>query len=226
MLLKRKENKKTKVNKFNIKDKRSQLIIVGSLLIIGGLSLVGGKYLYNYLQNRQEDNLIQDFYEVQEQIDDTNEEVPTEENEIQEEKKEISVSNEEYIAVIKIPKIGLEKGLFKKGSYNNNVNKNIQILDDSSYPDEENGNFILAGHSGSGRVAYFKNLHKLERDDQVSVFYNGAEYKYKVVNMYDIEKTGTANIIRNANKSTLTLVTCRHNTNKQIIIICELVEKA
>lgn len=226
MLLKRKENKKTKVNKFNIKDKRSQLIIVGSLLIIGGLSLVGGKYLYNYLQNRQEDNMIQNFYEIQEQIDDTNEDTPTESNEVQEEKKEISVSNEEYIAVIKIPKIGLEKGLFKKGSYNNNVNKNIQILDDSSYPDEENGNFILAGHSGSGRVAYFKNLHKLERDDQVSVFYNDAEYKYKVVNMYDIEKTGTANIIRNANKSTLTLVTCRHNTNKQIIIICELVEKA
>ena len=226
MLLKRKENKKTKVNKFNIKDKRSQLIIVGSLLIIGGLSLVGGKYLYNYLQNRQEDNMIQNFYEIQEQIDDTNEDTPTESNEVQEEKKEISVSNEEYIAVIKIPKIGLEKGLFKKGSYNNNVNKNIQILDDSSYPDEENGNFILAGHSGSGRVAYFKNLHKLERDDQVSGFYNGAEYKYKVVNMYDIEKTGTANIIRNANKSTLTLVTCRHNTNKQIIIICELVEKA
>lgn len=226
MLLKRKENKKTKVNKFNIKDKRSQLIIVGSLLIIGGLSLVGGKYLYNYLQNRQEDNMIQNFYEIQEQIDDTNEDTPTESNEVQEEKKEISVSNEEYIAVIKIPKIGLEKGLFKKGSYNNNVNKNIQILDDSSYPDEENGNFILAGHSGSGRVAYFKNLHKLERDDQVSVFYNGAEYKYKVVNMYDIEKTGTANIIRNANKSTLTLFTCRHNTNKQIIIICELVEKA
>ena len=43
--------------------------------------------------------------------------------------------------------------------------------------------------------------------------------------MYDIEKTGSANIIRNANKSTLTLVTCRHNTNKQIIIICELEEK-
>ncbi len=170
--------------------------------------------------------MIQDFYEVQEQIDDTNEDTPTESNEVQEEKKEISVSNEEYIAVIKIPKIGLEKGLFKKGSYNNNVNKNIQILDDSNYPDEENGNFILAGHSGNGRVAYFKNLHKLERDDQVSVFYNGAEYKYKVVNMYDIEKTGTANIIRNANKSTVTLVTCRHNTNKQIIIICELVEKA
>lgn len=224
MLLKRKENnKKIKNKKFNIKG--SQLIIVGSLLILGGLSLVGGKYFYNYLQNKEEDNKLQDFYEVQEQIDNTDEEITNNVDKLQEEKKEISVSNEEYIAVIKIPKIGLEKGLYKKGSYNNNVNKNIQILNDSSYPDEENGNFILAGHSGNGRIAYFKNLHKLEREDQVSVFYNGSEYRYKVVNMYDIEKTGSANIIRNANKSTLTLVTCRHNTNKQIIIICELVEK-
>ena len=84
-------------------------------------------------------------------------------------------------------------------------------------PDKENGNVILAGHSGSGRTAFFKNLYKLETDDEVSIFY--------VVNQYDIEKTGTANIVRNAEKSTLTLITCRHNTNKQIIYICELVEK-
>ena len=42
---------------------------------------------------------------------------------------------------------------------------------------------------------------------------------------YDIDKTGTANIVRNAEKNTLTLITCRHNTNKQIVYICELVEK-
>ena len=41
--------------------------------------------------------------------------------------------------------------------------------------------------------------------------------------MYDIEKTGTANIIRNKEKTTLTLITCRHNTNKQIVVICELI---
>ena len=55
------------------------------------------------------------------------------------------------------------------------------------------------------------------------IFYNGSEYKYKVVNIYDIQKTGNANIVRNANKSTLTLITCRHNTDKQIVVICELV---
>ena len=91
---------------------------------------------------------------------------------------------------------------------------------------DDKGNVILAGHSGSGRTAYFKNLHKLQRDDEVSIFYNGVEYKYKVVNQYDIDKTGTANIVRNAEKSTLTLITCRKNTNKQIIYICELVSVA
>ena len=112
-----------------------------------------------------------------------------------------------------------------RSSYYNNVNRNILVLNESDMPDKDKGNVILAGHSGSGRTAYFKNLHKLERDDEVSIFYNGSEYKYKVVNQYDIEKTGTANIVRNAEKSTLTLITCRHNTNKQIIYICELVEK-
>ena len=38
-------------------------------------------------------------------------------------------------------------------------------------PDKENGNVILAGHSGSGRTAFFKNLYKLETDDEVSIFY-------------------------------------------------------
>ena len=56
-------------------------------------------------------------------------------------------------------KIGLEKGLASKGSYYNNVNRNILILNESDMPDKENGNVILAGHSGSGRTAFFKNLY-------------------------------------------------------------------
>ena len=50
------------------------------------------------------------------------------------------------------------------------------------------------------------------------------EYIYKMVNSYEIEKNGYAHILRNAEKTTLTLITCKHNTNKQLIVICELVE--
>ena len=208
----------------NNKGSKSQLIIVGSLLIILGTLIIGGKYLYNYLETKNEEQLIDTFFEEQKEIaEDTTPEVP--EEKVETEKPQPTKTKIDYFAVIKIPKIGLEKGLANKGSYYNNVNRNILVVKESDMPDKDKGNVILAGHSGNGRTAYFKNLHKLERDDEVSIFYNGNEYKYKVLNHYDIEKTGTANIVRNAEKSTLTLITCRHNTNKQIIYICELVEK-
>ena len=208
----------------NNKGSKSQLIIVGSLLIILGTLIIGGKYLYNYLETKNEEQLIDTFFEEQKEItEDTTPEVP--EEKVETEKPQPTKTKIDYFAVIKIPKIGLEKGLANKGSYYNNVNRNILVVKESDMPDKDKGNVILAGHSGNGRTAYFKNLHKLERDDEVSIFYNGNEYKYKVLNQYDIEKTGTANIVRNAEKSTLTLITCRHNTNKQIIYICELVEK-
>lgn len=200
--------------------KKSQLIIVGSLLILLGGCVICGKYVYNYFLDRVEDIKIEEFYNEQENIDTEIIEETTEK--VEEAKQETKI---DYVAVIKIPKIKLEKGLCKKGSYCNNVNQNIQILKESSYPDVANGNFILAGHSGSGRTAYFRNVYKLDKDDEISIIYGGFEYKYKIVNIYDVEKTGTASIVRNREKTTLTLVTCRHNTNKQIIVISELVER-
>ena len=41
------------------------------------------------------------------------------------------ISKSDYIAVIKIPKINLEKGLYDVNDINNNVDKNIQILKSS-----------------------------------------------------------------------------------------------
>lgn len=205
-------------------NRKKGLILIGSFLILSGICLVGSKYIYKYLQDKKEETLIDNFYEDQKDI--------TIETVIENDEEEIEVvetpvvkSTPNYVAVIKIPKINLEKGICSKGTSCNNVNRNIQILNEADYPDKENGNFILAGHSGTGKVAYFKNLYKLELDDDISAFYGGKEYKYKVKNIYDIDKTGTADIVRNTNKTTLTLITCRQGTKKQIIFICELVEK-
>lgn len=212
----------------NNNQRKGQLLIVGSFLIIIGIGILGGKVVNNYLDKKQEQDLINDFYEQQEEyvvdVPVMEEELVEEEVVEQEEKKETTTPAINYIAVIKIPKIGLEKGLASKGSYWNNVNRNIEILSESDMPDVENGNVILAGHSGNSGVSYFRKLNKLQNDDTVSIVYNGKEYKYKMVNSYEIEKNGYAHIVRNAEKSTLTLITCKHNTNKQIVVICELVE--
>lgn len=213
--------KKEKNN--NKKGKKSQLLIVGSLLILIGISVIGIKIFLDVRADNLEDIALVEFYEEQEKIDN---EKPTETEETDNTTEQVKSTNSlDYIAVLKIPSIGLEKGLVAKDSYYNNVNRNIKILDESDMPDQENGNVILAAHSGNGRTAFFKNLDKLQIDDTVSIFYNGYEYKYRMINTYDVEKTGSVEITRNAQKSTLTLITCRHNTNKQIVIICELVEK-
>ena len=212
----------------NNNQRKGQLLIVGSFLIIIGIGILGGKIVNNYLDKKQEQDLINNFYEQQEEyvvdVPVMEEELVEEEVVEQEEKKETTSPTINYIAVIKIPKIGLEKGLASKGSYWNNVNRNIEILSESDMPDVENGNVILAGHSGNSGVSYFRKLNKLQNDDTVSIVYNGKEYKYKMVNSYEIEKNGYAHIVRNAEKSTLTLITCKHNTNKQIVVICELIE--
>ena len=192
------------------------LFLFSVVLIISGIGIIMSKYLYNSYLDKKEINKIQTFYEKQEKINT---------NVINDYEEPNNVVNEDYIAVIKVPKINLEKGLCSKNSSCNNLNDNVQILDYSAYPDEPNGNFVLAGHSGTGRNAYFNMLDKLTKEDEIFVIYDGFQYKYKVVNIYEIEKTGTANIIRNKEKNTLTLITCKNNSNKQIIIISELVER-
>ena len=198
-----------------MKRNKSWLIVIGSFLILSGIGLIGYDYYSNKVIDNLEDLAIEEFYqeeEIEESVDEIKEEP-------KEEKKEEKIN---YIAVLKIPKIKLVRGLVDRNSYQNNIKYNVQILKDSSMPDEDKGNVILAAHSGNARISYFKNLDKLAIGDDISIEYNSVIYNYKVVDIYLINKTGTAEIIRDKNKSALTLITCKHNTNKQIIVIAEL----
>lgn len=196
---------------------KSWFIITGFLLFIMGGALIGYKLYQNYNLDTLEKDAIKEFYKEEEKIENDTTDEP------QEVKKEVKSNNKiNYIALLKIPKINLERGLVDRNSYLNNINYNVETLKDSSMPDEYHGNVMLAAHSGNARISYFRNLYKLSLNDEIFIIYNGKTYTYKVVNVYDIEKTGTAQIIRNKNTNIITLVTCRHNTNNQIIVIGEL----
>lgn len=190
---------------------KSWLIIIGSLIFLSGVGLITYDYLSNSKIDKKETELLEEFYEIEEEIE------SIEEPQLVEEVKEQIKVN--YIAVLKIPKIGLERVLVDPNNYLNNVNYNLEWLDGSSMPDEENGNVIIAGHSGSARISYFRKLDRLEIGDEASIIYNGKTYNYKVVDIYDIEKTGKAEIVKEKNTTTLTLITCRHNTNRQIVVV-------
>ena len=98
------------------------------------------------------------------------------------------------------------------------------VLKESDYPDVVNGNLIIAGHSGNYNNSYFNDLYKLSIDDTVTVHYQGKDYIYKITKIYNEKKTGTVRILRNRNKTSLTLITCTNGDNyHQTIYIAELI---
>lgn len=131
-------------------------------------------------------------------------------------------NKEEYLGILEIKKIKLRKGFYKLNSNLNNVDKNITIVSSSDMPNVNKGNLILASHSGNSSVSYFRYLDKLDMEDIASIYYLGKKYDYKLINYYDVDKNGSVQIIKNNDINTLTLITCKKNTDKQTVFIFEL----
>lgn len=185
---------------------KSSVIVLGILCLILALipfikdSIINFK-TYNYQKQLLENFINNNYYKV-----------VTNEND-----------NYNYIALLEIPKIKLKKGLVSEESKFNDINYNIKIIRSSTMPNISNGNLILAAHSGNSKISYFKNLDKLTDGDLVNIYYSGNEYIYKVTNIYKVTKTGAIEIIRDKNKTSLTLITCdKKDHDKQIVIISEL----
>lgn len=131
-----------------------------------------------------------------------------------------------YVGTIEISKIKLKRGFLDISSPYNNVDRNVTVIQQSSFPNVENGNFILAAHSGNCSICYFDKLYKLSIGDKALVYYKNYKYSYKIVDIYNVPKTGEVEIKRDPGKTVLTLITCTHNSDtEQTVYIFELVKK-
>ena len=213
----------TKNNKSKKRISPTGTAAIGALII-----LIGGFFLsYNYIQTMKiyaYDNMADAIYT--EEDGEAKIVVPEKKEEEKGSNEQTETTNyeqERYVGYLSIPKIGFRKGFFAKESSQNDVEKNIYIVKGSAYPDVERGNFIIAAHSGTGWKAFFNDLYKLEKNDSVSVEYNGKTYNYSIKKIYKQEKTGTIAIYRDYSKTTLTLVTCTNYDSKtQTVYIAEL----
>ncbi len=208
------EQLKTKERKIN---KNLFFIVIGLTITVIGSSVL----IYNYFSNQKleklEEESIEAFFEepITEDEENQSEETPKVEQEVK----------IDYKAILEIPKISLKKGLVDKNSYYNNVNRNIYILKETTFPSEnENSHIILASHSGNSSISYFRNLNKLSLNDEVYFYYENIKYVYQIINRYEIEKTGTMSL-KLTSGSDITLVTCISRTNKQVVFVGKLISK-
>ncbi|MED9978799.1 MAG: sortase [Bacilli bacterium] len=199
-------------------------VAAGVILIISGIPLL----LSNYIKEKR-DVVFSEMNLVLSEINTRDIENVEEEPAVEEPTEEVKEDNnnyiyEEYLGVLDIPKINFYKGFYSKTSSLNNVQFNLFVLKESDYPDVVNGNLIIAGHSGNYNNSYFNDLYKLSIDDTVTVHYQGKDYIYKITKIYNEKKTGTVRILRNRNKTSLTLITCTNGDNyHQTIYIAELI---
>lgn len=183
------------------------------LVIVCGICLLAYDMHKRESIEQQNKKQITSFLEqpIQEEIESTQEE---------------SVVKEPYIAILEIPNIGLKRGFFPLTSKRNNVKYAVQMIEPSTMPNIEKGNLILASHNGTSPISFFSNLWKLEPGDEIYIYDNHFQYIYQLDHVYDVEKTGKIEIMRDNNQTTITLITCKRGSKtKQEVYIGYLKDK-
>lgn len=196
--------------------KSNKLFIISIINLVIGITLFTYNSVYDYYLNVLDKNKVDNY------INDSKIKVN-----IVSIDNENTINNEgvnNYLGVISIPKINLEQGFYDIDNPMNNVDKNIELISNSNMPDVENGTLILAAHSGNDRVSYFNKLYKLNIDDEIEIIYNKSKYLYKLIDIYEVEKTGSITLHNINNITSLVLVTCSNfNNDLQVVYISRLV---
>lgn len=215
------------------------LLTIGSLLVVFSFGLLFYDRIELIKSNifaeveiekyRENNNNIETPTEDDEEVDDAGiDDFDYDQDNLPKEPSESTKTKirKEYIGYLEIKKINLKQGIVSKNSRYNNVNYNIQLLKPSNYPDKELGNTIIAGHSGNSYLGFFKNLYKLKLGDEAKITYKDYIYTYKIVNIYNVPKTGKVKVIRDYTKTCLTLITCTYKSKtQQTVYILELTSK-
>ena len=209
--------------------RKSQLLFIGSFLVFIGIITLSYNHLV-FLKDQVFANMKIAMLDLENVPNDDLQgevDIPEVENVsdgtvYQQNEKEIDYSR--YAGVLEIPKISLKRGFYNTDSKYNNIEQNVSMITGSSMPDVSNGNLMLMAHSGDAYISFFAYLYRLKIGDSAYVTYQGNKYRYQIVNIYTVPKTGKVAIYRNYNKTTLTLITCTKNDDTtQTIYIAELV---
>lgn len=135
---------------------------------------------------------------------------------------------------IVIPKIGANAKIVPEvDPYNSNIyqlalTKGVAQAKGTANP-TKNGNMFLFSHSSAnileaGRYnSIFYLLSKLEKDDEIYIYYKGTKYKYKVSDKKTVDAKDISYLSANSNEEMLTLMTCwpAGTTYKRLIVVAK-----
>ena len=174
MVKNKKLNKKKRISPSTVALIGAFVITLGGFFLLYNFISDKKLFAYDYMNEKLYKNKETDIYSVKT-------------TEINTDEEETNIHNyqdiESYIGYLEIPKIKFRRGFYNITSKLNTVEANIEIIKGSEMPDVTNANLIIAGHSGTGWKAFFKDLYKLEIGDEATVTYADIKKKIQVLSL-------------------------------------------
>ena len=138
---------------------------------------------------------------------------------------EYKIEPNEAVGTLIINKLNINNNLYPIDNIHNNIEENITILKETIEPDKDNSIIFLAAHSGTGKTAFFKNLDKLNKGDEITLIYKDKTYNYIINSIWEENKTGYIHINKE-DKKQLILTTCSPTKNNKQLVINSILKGA
>lgn len=133
---------------------------------------------------------------------------------------ESKIKMREYDGYLYIPKFDY-KGLIKSGKDKEVLDSNnILHFNNGCNLNDEYGNIVLAGHNNK---YVFSILYKLSIGDDLIVYENNTEYKFKIYKIIIVNITDTYILNNIDNNKMITLITCTKDNQNRLVVIGEFV---
>lgn len=189
---------------------RKIILGLGILLILIGMGVLGYKFYTDFTGRQQMEDLTRDFEEEIKVVEEAPPQGP--------------VLGGSTIAILYFPKFeekiavteakGTDEYLGGVLSYSAG-----HVLN-TAFPWDETGNVAIAAHNDT----FFKNVHKLEKGDEIQVMTLYGTFKYNVANIVSVEPTDVE-ILNPTEAKQLTLITCNFSGAKRVVVFATGGEK-
>lgn len=197
--------------------KINKLRIIGLILILVSILICSYKIYKNYKIEKETEQVIETYF--QEVISTPEVEESTPEEVINETPKEEIKLTSNYLGYIELINYGVKR-LITNGTDRKTLDKGlVGMLNVSSNLDDEFGNVILAGHSVNNT---FKKLHSIKIGEQIKIVSHKNTYIFEITEKHTINDTDMSYFNKVEDKKILTLITCKTDNNKRLIVIAEL----
>lgn len=194
------------------------VIVIFAIILLNKIKNTPDYNVELYEEIYKEYNEVLDLSELNTQDTNTSNDIKVDESTNSSKNEALKTTEDNVIAIIKIPKIDVFYPVISK-----TTTDNLKIAPSRLWGGEPNtvGNFCIIGHN-LRNGEQFSNLDKIEKDDIIELSDRmGKTLKYTVYDKYLVEPDDLSCTSQETNnKKEVTLITCAENNKKRLIIKC------